>query len=90
MLRLRPSLWTDALECYLAELYVAPERRGRGLGRALMEAAMELARARGADRMDLGTGDSDAAARALYESLGFDNHEGRPGGPVNFFYEREL
>jgi hypothetical protein len=25
VLRFRPSLWTDALECSLAELYVAPE-----------------------------------------------------------------
>jgi ribosomal protein S18 acetylase RimI-like enzyme len=90
VLRFRPSLWTDALECYLAELYVAPERRGRGLGRALMETAIDLARAAGATYMDLGTGEDDVAARALYESLGFDNRGGRPDGPVNYFYEREL
>jgi ribosomal protein S18 acetylase RimI-like enzyme len=90
VLRFRPSIWTEALECYLAELYVAPERRGHGLGRALMEAAMELARGKGADYMELGTGETDVAARALYESLGFDNREGKPGGPVNYFYERRL
>jgi ribosomal protein S18 acetylase RimI-like enzyme len=90
VLRLRPAIWTDALECYLAELYVAPERRGQGLGRALMEAAIEVARAEGATHMDLGTGEDDIAARALYESLGFRNREGRPNGPVNYFYEREL
>src|SRR5688572_32672774 len=38
VLRFRPAIWTQALECYLAELYVVPDRRGRGLGRALMEA----------------------------------------------------
>lgn len=90
VLRFRPSIWTDALECYLAELYVAPERRGQGLGRALMEAAIELARSEGATYMDLGTSEDDVAARALYESLGFSNREGRPDGPVNYFYEREL
>ncbi|HZG48188.1 MAG TPA: GNAT family N-acetyltransferase [Thermoleophilaceae bacterium] len=90
VLRFRPSLWTQALECYLAELYVAPERRGRGLGRALMEAAIELAREEGADRMDLGTSEDDVAARALYESLGFVSREGGPDGPVTYFYEREL
>jgi ribosomal protein S18 acetylase RimI-like enzyme len=90
VLRFRPSIWTAALECYLAELYVVPVHRGRGLGRALLTAAMELARARGADRMDLGTGEQDIAARALYESLGFDNREGKPDGPVNYFYERGL
>jgi ribosomal protein S18 acetylase RimI-like enzyme len=51
---------------------------------------MTAARARGADYMDLGTSEDDVAARSLYESLGFDNHEGKPGGPVNYYYEREL
>jgi ribosomal protein S18 acetylase RimI-like enzyme len=90
VLRFRPGLWTRALECYLAELYVVPERRGHGLGRALMEAAIELARQNGADHMDLGTSEDDVAARALYESLGFSNREGKPDGPINYFYEREL
>ena len=39
-LRFRPAIWSEALECYLAELYVVPELRGRGIGRALMEAAL--------------------------------------------------
>jgi len=90
VLRLRLGIWTDGLECYLAELYVVPDRRGRGLGRALMEAAMDAARAEGATYMELGTAEDDVAARALYESLGFDNHGGRPDGPLNLFYEREL
>jgi ribosomal protein S18 acetylase RimI-like enzyme len=90
VLRFRPAIWSEALECYLAELYVVPSLRGQGLGRALMEAAMELARSRGSDYMDLGTGEQDVAARALYESLGFSNREGKPDGPVNYFYEREL
>ena len=34
VLRFRPALWTANLECYLAELYVVPQRRGHGLGRA--------------------------------------------------------
>jgi ribosomal protein S18 acetylase RimI-like enzyme len=90
VMRFRKSIWSSALECYLAELYIAPAHRGRGLGRALMEATIDFARSRGADYMDLGTAETDTAARALYESLGFDNHEGRPDGPVNYYYEREL
>jgi ribosomal protein S18 acetylase RimI-like enzyme len=90
VLRFRPAIWSQSLECYLAELYVVPSRRRRGLGRALMETAIELARAEGATYMDLGTSEDDVAARALYESLGFDNHEGKPGGPLNYYYEREL
>lgn len=72
------SVWTEGLECYLAELYVASDRRGQGLGRALMEAAIALARSRGADYMDLGTSEDDVAARHLYESLGFTNRERNP------------
>jgi ribosomal protein S18 acetylase RimI-like enzyme len=90
VLRFRPSIWSPGLECYLAELYVIPDRRGQGLGRALMEAAIEVARSEGADYMDLGTSEEDVAARALYESLGFSNREGKPDGPINFYYEREL
>ena len=90
VLRFRPAIWSGALESYLAELYVVPGRRGRGIGRALLEEAIAVARARGADRMDLGTSEDDVAARSLYESLGFINRENGPDGPIAFFYERDL
>jgi ribosomal protein S18 acetylase RimI-like enzyme len=90
VLRFRPGIWSEALECYLAELYVVPDSRGRGLGRRLMEAAIEFARSRGADYMDLGTSETDVAARALYESLGFVNRERDGDGAVMYVYEREL
>jgi ribosomal protein S18 acetylase RimI-like enzyme len=90
VLRFRPAIWSEALECYLAELYVVPAQRGRGLGRALMNDAMDIARQTGADYMDLGTSEADMVARALYESLGFSNREGKPDGPINYYYERDL
>jgi ribosomal protein S18 acetylase RimI-like enzyme len=90
VLRFRPDLWRPGLDCYLEELYVVPERRGQGLGRAVMEAALEHARGAGATGMHLGTSEDDVVARALYESLGFRHREGGPDGPVNYFYEREL
>jgi GNAT superfamily N-acetyltransferase len=90
VLRFRPAIFEAALECYLAELYVVPDRRGQGLGRALMEAAIDRARARGATHIDLGTSEADVAARGLYESFGFVNREGGPEGPISYFYEREL
>jgi ribosomal protein S18 acetylase RimI-like enzyme len=89
-LRFRTSLYTGALDAYLEELYVVPERRGRGLGRALLEAAMEHARGRGTAHIDLGTSEDDVAARALYESAGFTNREGGPEGPRMLYYERDL
>ncbi|MFY9265712.1 MAG: GNAT family N-acetyltransferase [Solirubrobacterales bacterium] len=88
VLRFRLSIWTQGLECYLAELYVKPVRRGQGLGRALMNESIECARQRGSDYMELGTSETDVAARGLYESLGFTNRES--DGSFNFFYEREL
>jgi ribosomal protein S18 acetylase RimI-like enzyme len=89
VLRFRAAIWSAGLECYLAELYVTPARRGQGLGRALMEAAMREARDRGADYMDIGVDEPDLAARRLYESLGFSNRSGK-GGPLMYVYEREL
>jgi ribosomal protein S18 acetylase RimI-like enzyme len=89
-LRFRPWVYSAGLHSYLEELYVKPDLRGNGLGRALLEAAMDTARAEGAEQMELGTSENDVAARALYESAGFINTEGGPDGPVMFFYEREL
>jgi GNAT superfamily N-acetyltransferase len=89
-LRFRPSLYTGALDAYLEELYVAPPLRGRGLGRALLDAAMEHARERGARHIDLNTSEDDVAARALYERTGFTNREGAPDGPSMLYYERDL
>lgn len=90
VLRFRLAIWSTGTECYLAELYVVPDRRGQGLGRALMERVLEVARARGADWIDLGTSEDDVAARALYERMGFTNREGKPDGPVMYVYERDL
>jgi ribosomal protein S18 acetylase RimI-like enzyme len=89
-IRFRPSLMSGALDAYLEELYVARAKRGHGLGRALLEAAMETARQQGAAHIDVGTSEDDTAARALYESAGFTNREGKPDGPVMFVYERDL
>jgi ribosomal protein S18 acetylase RimI-like enzyme len=89
-LRYRPWVYSSGLHAYLEELYVVPSLRGNGLGRALLEAAMETARGEGATQMELGTSEADVAARGLYESAGFTNREGTPDGPVMLFYEREL
>jgi len=89
VLRFRAAIWSTGLECYLAELYVTPARRGQGLGRALMEAVLREARNRGADTMDIGVDEPDLAARRLYESLGFTNRAGEDG-PVMYVYERDL
>lgn len=90
VLRFRRAIWSEGLECYLAELYVVPEKRGQGIGRALMEHAMRYARELGSDTMDIGVDEPDMVARALYESLGFSNRSGGDDGAVMFVYERDL
>jgi GNAT superfamily N-acetyltransferase len=89
VLRFRPSLWSTAEECYLAELYVVPTKRGRGLGRALLRSSVQRARERGCDLIELATSEDDVAARHVYEAEGFRRTEGA-GGPLAFHYEREL
>ena len=89
VLRFRPSLWSAADECYLAELYVVPARRGSGVGRVLLRACVDRAILRGCDYMELATSEDDVAARHLYESEGFRRTEGEDG-PLTFHYEHEL
>jgi ribosomal protein S18 acetylase RimI-like enzyme len=91
-IRYRPWVYTAGPQAhsYLEELYVIPPLRGKGIGRALLDAAVDMARSEGATHMELGTSEDDTAALALYESAGFTNREGSPDGPVMLFYEREL
>lgn len=63
------STWTPGNYCYLQDLYVAEEARGRGLGRALIEAVYQAAREKGASRVYWLTHETNAQARALYDTL---------------------
>jgi ribosomal protein S18 acetylase RimI-like enzyme len=70
-------LWTlehGGEAAWLDELYVEPSHRRRGLGKRLIDAAMDVARARGCLALDLEVEpDHDAAVR-LYEAVGFRRH----------------
>jgi ribosomal protein S18 acetylase RimI-like enzyme len=55
----------------LNDLYVQADRRRRGAGRALVEAATAHARRVGAAGLSLVTGVDNHTARALYEGLGW-------------------
>jgi GNAT superfamily N-acetyltransferase len=59
----------------LSDLFVAPPARNRGVGRLLLKAAAETARAAGAVRLELSTAITNVPAQRLYESLGWKRDE---------------
>jgi GNAT superfamily N-acetyltransferase len=78
-LRFRWSVWKSAEDCWLEDLFVREEARRSGLGRALVEAALERARERGCMRIELDVNEDNGAARALYEACGFLTEPKPPG-----------
>ncbi|MFC0336868.1 Ribosomal protein S18 acetylase RimI [Kushneria avicenniae] len=58
----------------LNDLFVAPKARGRGIGQALMQAAADVARAHNVPSLMLRTQTHNDAAKALYESLGWQKN----------------
>jgi GNAT superfamily N-acetyltransferase len=60
----------------LNDLYVAPEARGGGTGRALMARARRLAEETDAGGLELATARGNLGAQRLYESLGYRRDDG--------------
>jgi ribosomal protein S18 acetylase RimI-like enzyme len=78
--------------CEMKRLYVSPLARGRGLGKALAEAAIDAAERIGYREMRLDSLPSMADAQALYRKLGFDVVEPYYDSPVpgTVFMRRRL
>jgi ribosomal protein S18 acetylase RimI-like enzyme len=84
-LRFRFGIWRAGGDCLVEDVFVDGSARGSGLGRALMERATTRALERGCRRMELDTNETNAAAIALYESLGFVNRtDAYPGRDLYF------
>ncbi len=64
---LHPHTWSDKTLCYLEDLYVAPEARGRGVGHALITHLIETGKTSGWGRVYCHTEAGNAAARRLYD-----------------------
>lgn len=60
--------WSPRDDCYLEDLFVDPSLRGSGLGRALIDDLIHLARDRGFGRLYWHTDEGNARARTLYDS----------------------
>ncbi len=63
------TTWTTGPYCYLQDLFTAPEARGQGVGRALIEAVVAAAQAAGASRVYWLTHETNAQAMALYDKV---------------------
>jgi ribosomal-protein-alanine N-acetyltransferase len=67
------GLWIVLEEAHVTNIAVLPEYRGRKLGEALLNQAMELAKALGAERLSLEVRVTNYVAQSLYRKLGFQN-----------------
>lgn len=65
------STWSPSGYCYLEDLFVDPQSRGRRTGRALIEAVYQAADARGASRVYWHTETTNARAQVLYNQVGY-------------------
>jgi GNAT superfamily N-acetyltransferase len=64
------STWTGRVGIYLEDLYVRPEHRGRGVGRALLADLARTATDRGYARVDWSVLDWNRTAIDVYRSVG--------------------
>lgn len=83
----RRPYWSARPEAHVDDLFVLPEQRGRGLGRALLRAAIATAREQGSGHLELTTTEEDVAAAALYRAEGLrETEQATPGsGRVIWF-----
>ena len=59
-------------KAWIEDVVTDSEARGQGIGRALVEQALEMAKRYGADSVNLTSRPSREAARRLYRSVGFE------------------
>jgi ribosomal-protein-alanine N-acetyltransferase len=74
VLAYRPNIPAGALFASIEDLYVRPEARRRGVGRALLIAANERCAARGVSYVEVQV--EDEAAESFYASLGYEPEAG--------------
>ena len=85
----RPNVWYPGPVALLDELYVVPHRRGHGIGTALIERLVAVARERGVGLIEINVDESDGDAQRFYQRHGFSSADPDTGERA-FYFSREL
>ena len=89
LVTLRPNVWYDGPVALLDELYVVPDRRGQGIGSAIIGELLALAGERGVDLIEINVDEGDVDAQRFYQRHGFSATEAG-STERSFYYWREL
>jgi GNAT superfamily N-acetyltransferase len=89
LVTLRSNVWYDGPVALLDELYVAPDRRGHGLGAAMIHLLIADAKENGISAIEINVDAGDVDAQRFYERHGF-NGVNPDTGERAFYYSLEL
>ena len=85
----RPNVWYAGRVALLDELYVVPPLRSRGIGTAIIDHLLTLARDEGVGLVEINVDEADVDAQRFYERHGFSATEPDTGERA-FYYFQEL
>jgi GNAT superfamily N-acetyltransferase len=89
LVSLRANVWYEGQVALLDELYVTPERRGHGLGSAMIGRLLADAAKSGVSAVEINVDEGDVDAQRFYERHGFTGADPDTGDRA-FYYYREL
>jgi GNAT superfamily N-acetyltransferase len=89
-MQLLPTAWSTFRVAIVEDLFVIDSCRGRGVGHALVEAAIKEASALGCAAMSLDTNERNQASQAVYRRLGFTCERARWAGGRQIQYDLRL
>jgi GNAT superfamily N-acetyltransferase len=87
LVTLRTNVWYDGAVALLDEMYVVPERRGEGIGSAVLEQMLKVAIDIGVDLVEINVDEIDVDAQRFYRRHGFSGNEAPAERAFYFFRE---